>query len=457
MTQVPPHNADAEIAIIGSALLYADRSLANALGIRSDEFYLPAHRDAWQAIRAAEAKTSGLVDIVSVGAEVRAAGNDARFEPGWSTWACQAATKACLPEQVAQYATMVREASAARKLILLCTELISRAYSGEAWEELLASARVGVGELEGAGGATSTIHVREAISECLDEMDRRAAGEAIETISTGIATLDDVLDGLQPGQLIVVAARPGMGKTAMACNVAAVNALRGIPCLMFSLEMAARELAIRLLVWGTKRPAKDVRHPDMAFARKVQEQGAAFCESAFWLNDRATKLEAIVSEARRWHAKNVRGKKGGKGIVFVDYAQLVTVQSQRGSNREQEVARISKTMKGLARYLEVPVFLLAQLNREVEKRGGMPILSDLRESGAIEQDADIVIFPHRDIDPADQKARNERGPAQLIVAKHRNGRIGGAEVDWIPELMTFQATTATDYSGPDTRPHWGDR
>lgn len=440
--RTPPHNADAEAALIGSALLYADRTLANALGLRADEFYLPAHRDAWAAIRAAEAKPASLVDIVATGAEIKAAGIESRFgEGGWWMWATNTAQKACLPEQVAHYAGIVREHAAARKLIELCTEVIARAYTGTPWPELLEQARVGVGELENTGAATTTIHIAEAIRVCTEEIQSRAEGKAIPTITTGIATLDRVLVGLQGGQLVVVAARPGMGKTALACNVAAVNSLRGVPCLMFSLEMAARELAMRLLIWSTKLPARDLRAANLDAWRAVTSAAGEFEGAAFWLNDRATKLETIVSEARRWHSKHVRGRKDARGMIFVDYAQLITVIREKGGNREQEVARISKTMKGLARYLDVPVVLLAQLNREVEKRGGAPVLSDLRESGAIEQDADIVLFPHRATSSENQGDRNLPGPAELIVAKHRNGAIGSAAVQWVPELMTFHVTT----------------
>ena len=171
--RIPPHFPQAERSVIGSALLYADRSLAQSLGLRGDEFMLPAHRDAWEAVRSAERKPGGLVDILTVGAEVRAAGLDARFDGGWQTWAVGVAKDGCLPEHVSRYAGMIREACAARKLIALCAELQARAYGGAAWPELLEQARAGIGELETAGADSNTTHVYGPMVEVLDELDRR--------------------------------------------------------------------------------------------------------------------------------------------------------------------------------------------------------------------------------------------------------------------------------------------
>lgn len=445
--QTPPNSPDAELAVIGSALVYGDRATSQALGLRGDEFMIPNHRDAWQAIRAAERKPGGLVEPLVVGEELKAAGLAARFSPSWLEWAVAASGKACLPEQVPHFAAIVRETSAARRLILLCREVESRAYNGTPWAELLESARAGVGELETAGADSSTVHVYEPMRDLATEIDQAQQGIRPEIISTSIATLDDVLDGFEPGQLILVAARPGKGKTALACNMAAANALRGIPCLVFSLEMRLRKIARRLLIWHTKLAGKVLASPNIEQWHTVQEAVGDFEKSRLWLNDRTMRLGQIVSEACRWHARHVRGK-SKRAIVFVDYAQLIRGASAKGKNREQEVAEISGTMKGLAMHLGVPVVLLAQLNREVDKRGGAPVLSDLRESGALEQDADIVLFPHRDLPADDQSKRNEPGPAQIIVAKNRDGRIGAAQVDWIPELMTFHATTAPDQAEP---------
>jgi replicative DNA helicase len=435
--RLPPSNNPAELAIIGSALLYGDRCLSNAAGIRVDEFLLPYHRDAWHAIRMAETRGSGLVDIVAVGAEVKALGAEQRFPGGWLLWASAAAQAGCLPDNVPAYVTMVRECAAARRLIDLCVEVQNMAYASQTFSECIEVARNGIADLETFGSKSQTVHVSDAITKCTDEIQKRMNGQSVPTISTGIPTLDQVLEGLEGGQLVIVAARPGMGKTALACNVAAINGLRGVPALIFSLEMRMKKLARRILIWSTEMNGKALHKPDLDGWKKITNAAGEFEKSKLWLNDRATKLGEIVSEARRWHTRNVQGNEDKRGIIFVDYAQLVTVAVAKGENREQVVAKISKTMKGLAKYLDVPVVLLAQLNRECEKRGGAPIVADLRESGALEQDADIILFPYRSVSADDPNSKNLEGPADIIVAKNRDGAIGSAPVMWTPELMTF--------------------
>jgi replicative DNA helicase len=447
-TENPPHNPDAEIATIGSALLYADRTMANCLGLRSDEFFLPAHREAWTAIKAAESKPSGLVDLVSVGAELKAAGAESRFEGGWTPWAVAAAQRACLPEQVAHYAGIIRESAAARRLIELCMEVCARGYGGAPWADLLDLARGGVADLENIGVQTGTVHISEAVQECTEEIEAWQRGERPETISTSIATLDRILGGVEGGELIIVAARPGKGKTALACNIAAANAIRGVPCLMFSLEMRARKLARRMLIWSTKVTGAKFRgNVDVDTWKKILTAAGEFEQSALWLNARVNQLGQILSESRAWHARRVRPRASKRGLIIVDYAQLVRVTRAKGGNREQDVAQISGDMKGLAMSLDVPVILLAQLSREAEKRGGPPMLSDLRESGAIEQDADRILFPHDNLPPEDKALWNEKRMAEIIVGKNRDGAIGSADVEWIPELMTFRSLTDCDDDG----------
>ena len=447
--KTPPHSREAELAVIGSVLVYGERSMMHALGLRPDEFFFPAHRDAWAAINAAQKRAGAATDPVSVEVEIKSAGVGGGFDRGWISWASTvAATAACVPEMVEQFATIVREHAAARKMIQLCTELQLRAYSGTAWPDLLEEARAGMGELEACGAASNTAHVYEPMIELLDELDKRQQGIRPELVTTAISTLDDVVDGFEGGQLIVVAARPGQGKTALACNIAAANGLRGIPCLIFSLEMRMRKLARRMLIWHSKIDGGKLNNADVATWGKISAAVSDFEKATIWLNDRARRIGQIASESCLWHAKRVRGK-AKRAVVMVDYAQLAQAAKQKGRNREQEVAEISGTLKGLAMHLDVPVVMLSQLSRTCEQRGGAPILSDLRESGAIEQDADMVLFPYRDIPAGDQSKRNERGPGQIIVAKNRDGRIGAASIEWIPELMTFKSATDADLANPN--------
>lgn len=450
--RTPPHNANAERAIIGAVLAYGNPALGQASSLMGDDFFAPAHRHAWAAI-VETAKAGAFPDPIAVEVEIKKATAQGIFDGGWMAWAIAAMSDACAGEQVGHYARIVSEASRARQLISVCVDTIARAYGDADWQDLINTHRQSVANLEAMGSDSATVHVSVPLGEYCDELETLKDGGTVETISTGLANLDAITGGYHPAQLIVVAARPGQGKTAYACNTLATNAIRGVPCLMFSLEMIARELAERWLIWDTRLTKNQVRSADMMAWKKILNTKQVFTDSALYVNDKATGLSAIVGEARRWHAKRVRGRKSLSGkvdaraLIAVDYAQLVRVRANKNQNREQIVAAISGTMKQLAKELECPVMLIAQLNRECEKQNRPPIISDLRESGALEQDADMIIFPHSP-KPEDPKKFAEPRAAQLIVAKNRGGAIGIAEEQWVPELMTFRQLTNDGYYEP---------
>lgn len=425
-----PSNSEAELAIVGAAFLHGDSAVIAANGLRDDEFYFPAHREAWKAILACVDR-SGICDPITVGEELRAQGLSARFPVAFEEWAMAAATKAPIVQLVAGYARIVRETAASRKLIELCLSVMSGVNSGLSWDEQIAMAREGVAGLEDLSTDSGTKHVSSAILECTGEIERRQNGEKIVTVDTGISTVDEILGGLRGGQLVVVAARPGVGKSALACNIAAINGLRGIPVLMFSVEMVAHELGVRWLSWASKIDGAKINRGDVDVGgwHKLMAEAENFKGATLWFNDTASKLTQIIAEARRWHARHVRGK-SDRGIILIDYAQRITIGREKGDTREQEVAKVPVACKSLARYLGVPVVLVAQLSREVEKRGGEPMLSDLRESGAFEQEANIVLFPHHD---------GEKH--KIIVAKNRGGETGWAPCRWVPELTAWMAAT----------------
>jgi replicative DNA helicase len=447
---VPPHHVDAELALIGSALVYGGKVTDNVDALPGDDFFLPAHNVAWKAIRAASAKPGSVVDPITVGAEIRASGESGRFADGWDTWAMAAARKACLPEQVDRYATMVREAAAARRMITLCADLQSRAYNPETdWRDLLLDASRGIGGLELCGGPSGTRHIGAVMREVADEIQRYQEGDRPLIVSTGISTLDNIVDDLTGGQVVIIAARPSCGKTALACQIATNTGLQGIPSLMFSLETNDRRLSRRILASATKCSTRSLqRDLDYAAWKKIQKAAGEFDNSTLWINDQARELTDIIGESKRWYAQHVRGKADHRCCVFIDYAQLVKVIRQKNGNREQDVAMVSREIKELAIKLNAVIFLLAQLGREVERRGGSPMLSDLRESASLEQDADVVLFPHRDLDPTDLEAKNKRGPALIIVGKHKEGETGPASVEFLPDELRFICVTDREEPPP---------
>jgi len=299
--------------------------------------------------------------------------------------------------------------------------------------------------------------VSEAIAECTIEIEDWQRGVRPEVVTTAIASLDEILGEIEGGELVLVAARPGKGKTSLGLNIVAANSLRSVPCLMFSLEMKARKLARRLLIWATKTAGSKFRGDvPIDVWKKITKAAGEFEQAKLWINASVNGLGQIVSESRSWHARRVRPNKSKRGIIVVDYAQLVRTVRAKGGNREQEVAQISGTMKALAMSLDVPIFLLSQLSRESERRGGPPMLMDLRESGSLEQDADRILFPHDDLDPEDKSKWNESRAAKIIVGKNRDGAIGAADVQWVPELMTFLSMT-NEQDSPDTQRNWKER
>jgi replicative DNA helicase len=428
----PPHNAEAEAALVGAALVYGTAALDNTLELRPTAFFLPAHRNAWEGILAARARAASVVDIVTVEDEIRAAGLGGHFEGGWQAWAVAAGQKACVPELVEHYAAIVREHAATRKLINICTELMARAYGGARLAELLDLNRTEVTALELAGTTSRTVHLSAAGKELITELDRTDQSQVPQVVPSGIGPLDRIIYGFEGGQLNIVAARPGKGKTALACTIGFAASLLGIPVLYFSLEMQTRAIARRLVISDSKMPIRHLRGLiDKDVWRKVMRSVEKFSTANMWLND-TRQLSQIIAEIRRWHAREVAKRKLLNGLpdrrclVVVDYAQLVKVPRQRGVSREQEVAEISASLKEVAMALDLPVILLAQLNRDVEKEKRAPELKDLRESGSLEQDASIVLFPHQQ---GDQQ--------QIIVAKNRDGETGYAEVEFEKETVSF--------------------
>lgn len=442
--RLPPHNAEAEASLIGSALAYGSRAIDFVGSLRIDDFFLPEHRAAWEAILAAAGRRGAQVDVLTVESEIKRIGAAERFAGGWLTWASAAAGKASVLETLGNLSTMVREAAAFRKLIAKSVEWQAMGYGGATrWEDALTDLRNTSADLETFGSESETVHVYDVFREVATEIENQMASKSKpRVITTGLPTLDHIVDDLEGGQIVVIAARPGCGKTALACCISQHLGMVGIPALFFSLEMARKRIARRMISAETKMSTKQLRggltYEDWG---KITKAAGRYEKAQLWINDSAMELPQIIGESRRWHAKYVRGRTDHRAAIFVDYAQLVETVRQKGQNREQEVAGISRGLKGLSRRTNAVVFLLAQLNRESEKRGGVPLLSDLRESGSLEQDADVILFPHRDIKPEDMQARNQRGPMQIIVAKHRDGEIGPAEVEFVPEWTTFVCRT----------------
>ena len=459
--RTPPNDIAAELSVIGAALVASDKVLANVSDLRADDFFQPENREAWAAVLAV-AERRMPVDVLSVGDELKARGMVGRFPGGWHEWASKAASAIPTVENVSHYAEIVRDKATLRRMIELCASVASRCYSCQPVDDVLAEAREGVATLEVQGKSGGPVKIGTALQDAVATIESRALATKPHFVKTGISTVDNYIGGLAPGDMVVVAGRPGHGKTAFADGVALWNACAGVPSLFFSLEMSLQQLIERVLSIKSRTPAASLRTGKGADGKPLTKEdydviGMAanrLLDVPLWVDERPLTLGRIVGEARRWHAREVRGKGHAFGLVAVDYLQLVGLETEkRDQSREQQVARISKTMKWLAKSIACPVMVLAQLNREVEKRGGKPVQADLRESGSLEQDADMIFFPWRDIPADNQDARNQDGPAEIIVAKNRSGKIGSLSAWWKAEVMEFVGAERND----EPPPHWQSR
>jgi replicative DNA helicase len=465
-----PHDPSAERSVIGAALLAPDFTLARVSDLRSDEFMDPCHVVAWEAVL--ELSRAGKpIDVLSVGDAIKRAGDDGRFEGGFRAWAVAAASEVPTAANVEFYAGIVHDKATLRRALMLCSEVAARAMGGETAESVVAQARVGVADLEMRGAGTGPELIGDSLSSAIEVISSRCNPESRHLIPSGISTLDAIIGGFGGQEDIIIAGRPGMGKTSAADCFADHASESGFPVLYFSLEMSRQQMVERMLSIRSGLPASWMRKGrddkgeplGLEIHNRILSAGGKLERLPLHIDDRNLSVDTIFGETRRWHARQVVGKKLPMGLVVLDYLQLLRVDNPRDfGSREQQVAHISRTVKLLAKAINCPVCTLCQMNRAVETRGGEPILADLRESGSLEQDADIVIFVHRDINPEDPMSKNQDGTGKLIVAKNRGGACGAAPVNWLAKTMQFTARDDrhAGYEGPDTRgdapPDWRD-
>jgi replicative DNA helicase len=456
-TKAPPSDIAAEAAVIGSALVAFDKAWPLVSGLAVDDFFFPAHREAWAAILAVVERRMP-VDVLSVGDEVNARGVAARFDGGWGAWAPAAANSIPTVANVGHYAKIVQDKATLRQLIQVTAEVQGAAYAGQPVEDVMARAREGVAKLEVSGTHGGLVKVGELLSGALSEIERRMLGEIPVCIPTGIKALDDILGGgWKPGRLYYVGGRPGDGKTAFAKRITRHAALKGFPAAMFSRETPNQETIEGHLSVASRVPAFDISSGRLNYEKfcRIQSAANSLYEPPLYLDDTSSTIELICANMRKFVAMVVR-KIGPKalGLMVLDYLQLARIRNAKsGANREQYVAEMSRTLKELAMKLGIPVVVLTQLKREAEERGGRPMPSDCRESGSIEQDGDVVMFVYRDIPPEDKVTRNQPGPGELIVGKHRGGATGIADAYFESTLMNWR--DRDDYQPrrdePDTR------
>ena len=438
MGKVPPQNIEAEQAVLGSVLLDSESLYAVSEILHPDDFYEKAHRLIYEVVLLLS-ETGSAIDLVTVTEELRR--HDKLEEVGGPAYIASIAGSVPSSANAAYYANIVAQKSTLRALISASGEIAAKCFEQEEEvEDLLDEAEqkiFGITQRRSREGFTPIKKVLEETFEAIERLSQHK-GEV-----TGVPTftdLDKLLSGLQKSDLIICAARPGMGKTSFCLNIAQNAAVKhGKSVAIFSLEMSKEQVVQRMLSSQAMIDQQKLRTGylnDKDWENLVKAMGV-LSEVPVYIDD----TPALTAMQVRAKARRLKAEKG-LDLVIVDYLQLMQGH-RRADSRQQEIAMISRSLKSLARELKTPVLALSQLNRGVEQRQDKrPVMADLLESGAIEADADVVLFLYRE--EYYNKDTTERGIAEVIVGKHRNGPVGVVKLGFFPEYTQF-VNLARDY------------
>ncbi|MBW2273889.1 MAG: replicative DNA helicase [Deltaproteobacteria bacterium] len=434
MRRIPPSDVNAEKAVLSAVLLDNNAIHTVVMEVRAEDFYHPAHQALYRSM--VQLKDDNQpVDLTTLADYLKS--NDLLDSVGGAVTLAEIADYEATAANALHYARIVRDKSIKRNLIGVASEIVSIGYEGsEPSAKLLDTAESKIFALSQEHSRSSLSPLRVEVHGAMDHIEMLINhGGDLTGLSTGFAGLDKMTGGLQKGDLIILAARPSMGKTALALNVARNCAVHmGKSVAVFSLEMTTQSLVMRLLSSEARVDASAFRSgfiPQETHGALI-DAAATLATAPVWIDDTpAPTVLEIRAKARRMHAQH------GLDLVIVDYLQLARSDSNVQS-REQEISEISRGLKGLAKELKIPVIALSQLNRgpETRKDDKRPMLADLRESGAIEQDADIIAFIYRDI--VYNKETEHENLAELLIRKQRNGPTGMVQLEFQGRYALFQ-------------------
>jgi len=439
--RVPPHSVEAEQSLLGALLIDNQAFDRIADLVSGEDFYRDDHRRIWRHI-ARLVEHSRPADVVTVAESIEA--SEDKDKTGGAAYLAALAQNTPSSLNVRRYAELVRERAVQRRLAQVATEIAEGALapSGKEVAQLLDEAESKIFQIAESGarrdqGLIGISPILAKVYERIDHLHSQDNPSDVTGVPTGFNELDQKTAGLQPGDLIIVAGRPSMGKTAFAINIAEHVALHPsvrLPVAIFSMEMSSSQLAMRMLSSLARVDAHKLRT-----GRLSDEEWSHLTEAMERLHeakihvDETPALNALEVRAR---ARRLKREYSKLGLVIVDYLQLMSASSQ-GENRATEISEISRSLKALSKELDVPVIALSQLSRAVEQRNDRrPMMSDLRESGAIEQDADVILFIYRDevYHPEKEEAK---GRAEVIIGKQRNGPIGRIDLTFLGRYTRF--------------------
>ncbi|HRH22495.1 MAG TPA: replicative DNA helicase [Candidatus Paceibacterota bacterium] len=441
--KIPPQNTEAEQALLGSIMIKSDMLNEVSDFISDNTFYSDKHKTIWKTIIDLHQKGEPI-DLLSLSNKLSEVG---RLENiGGSAYLADLLEKVPSASNAKHYADIVQKKSMMRRLIEAADFIGSLGYdeAGEL-EEILDTAEKRLFDITNYSGSNKFVELKDTLSEAWERLDRlHKTKDELRGVPTGFRDLDNKLSGLQKSDLIILAARPSMGKTSLALDIARQAAVNhNIPVGIFSLEMSSQQLVDRMLAAESRIDAWKLRtgknlHIENDFV-KIRDAMDKLAKAPIFIDDTpGNNILKMRSIARRLMAERPLG------LIIVDYLQLmVPVQSKNNDNLVQQVTEISRSLKNLARELNVPVLALSQLSRAVESRGGKPRLSDLRDSGSIEQDADVVMFIHREKDESGEQARAR--DAEVLIEKHRNGPTGTIKLFFDSDKSTFVSIEKGDF------------
>ncbi|MGB9780688.1 replicative DNA helicase [Caldanaerobacter sp.] len=430
-TRIPPQNIEAEQSVLGSMFLSREAIIEVSEILRAEDFYKESHKKLFDVIMEMFEKDIP-VDLVTVVDELRK--RDMLEVVGGIDYLASLTSSVITTANVSYYAKLIKEKATLRRLIEASSEIMELSYQEDDVETVLDIAEQKIFDIAQGRNTTAFSSMKDILMDTFYKIEELYKNKGKLTgIPSGFPDLDAKTAGFQPSDFILIAARPSMGKTSFALNIAQNAALlTGLPVAIFSLEMSKEQLVTRLICSTANIDSQKLRtgNLDEEDWMKLAAAMTPLSKAPIYIDDTpGVTVMDIRAKARRLKLEK------GLGLVMIDYLQLMQGRG-RAENRQQEISEISRSLKSLARELNVPVITLSQLSRAPETRSDhRPVLSDLRESGAIEQDADIVMFLYRD--DYYHKDSEKKNIAEVIIAKHRNGPTGVVELLWLAQYTKF--------------------
>jgi replicative DNA helicase len=439
--KVPPHSIEAEQSLLGALLLDNQAFDRVADLVTGEDFYRDDHRRIWRHI-ARLIEAAKPADVVTVSESVEA--SEDKDKTGGPAYLGALAQNTPSALNIRRYAELVRERAVQRRLAQVATGIAEEALNpgGKEIGQLLDEAESKIFQIAESGarrdqGLLEIKPVLAKVFERIDHLYHQDNPSDVTGVPTGYTKIDQLTSGLQSGDLIIIAARPSMGKTALALNIAEHVAVdNGLPVAVFSMEMSSTQLAMRMLGSIARVDQHKMRTGKLNDREwgDLSDAMAKLHETPLFI-DEGGALTALEVRAR---ARRLKRQYSKLGLIVIDYLQLMAASSQ-GENRATEISEISRSLKAMAKELDVPVVALSQLNRAVDQRPDRrPVMSDLRESGAIEQDADVIMFIYREVVYKPDLPEDQRGLAEVIIGKQRNGPIGTIKLTFLGQHTRFE-------------------